>query len=84
MMQSQKTSLTTLLEVIAQENHLTERSTAYLGILAHQITMLELAFEDYRKISQASQPFVWRNLEPSKNGRWLTRESARFPSCANS
>lgn len=81
-----KTTLLTLLEVVLQENELTDRSKLYLDTIAKQLPMLEAAYIDYNKIVAASQVkhFVWLKLKPSEHGRWLTREVDRFMPCANS
>lgn len=81
-----KSTLLTLLEVVIQENELTERSRLYLDTIASQIPMLEAAFTNYNIIARASQVqhFTWRNLNPHVHGRWLTREVDRFRPCANS
>lgn len=83
-MQSAKKSLTVLLEVIAQENQLTDRSKTYIDVLAHQITHLEGVYAEYTKMFKASQQSTWINSGPNFRGRWLARETDRFPPCANS
>lgn len=81
-----KTILLTLLEVVIQENELTDRSKLYLNTIASQLPMLESAFINYNKIAAASQvnQFMWLKLKPSEHGRWLSREVDRFMPCANS
>lgn len=81
-----KTTLLTLLEVVIQENELTDRSKLYLDTISKQLPMLEAAYIDYNKIVAASQVkhFVWLKLKPSKHGRWLSSEVHRFMPCANS
>lgn len=81
-----KTTLLTLLEVVLQENELTDRSKIYLNTIAAQLPMLEAAFVDYSKIVVASQvrQFVWLKFRPSEHGRWLSNEADRFGLCANS
>lgn len=81
-----KTTLVTLLEVVAQENQLTERSRLYLDTVAAQITILEKIANEHAITGLASQRKhgMWRNLNPAEHGRWLTREVDRFRPCANS
>lgn len=81
-----KSTLVTLLEVVAQENQLTERSKLYLDTVAAQITVLEKRASEYATTGLASQRKhgMWRNLNPAVQGRWLTREVDRFRPCANS
>lgn len=81
-----KTTLLTLLEVVLQENELTDRSKLYLDTIASQLPMLETAFINYNRIAAASQTkhFVWLKFKPAENGRWLSREVDRFMPCANS
>lgn len=81
-----KTTLVTLLEVVAQENQLTERSRLYLDTVTAQITILEKMANEHAIIGLATQRKhgMWRNLNPAEHGRWLTREVDRFRPCANS
>ncbi len=81
-----KNTLLTLLEVVIQENQLTDRSRKYLDIIAAQLPILENAYAAYNKIASASQTkhFVWLKLKPSEHGRWMAREVDRFRPCANS
>jgi hypothetical protein len=81
-----KNTLVTLLEIVAQENILTERSRLYLDTVATQITILEKIASEHASIGLATQRKhgMWRNLNPAVHGRWLTREVDRLRPCANS
>ena len=81
-----KNTLLTLLEVVIQENQLTDRSRKYLDTIAAQLPILEKIANEHAITGLASQRKhgMWRNLNPAEHGRWLTREVDRFRSCANS
>jgi len=81
-----KNTLLTLLEVVIQENQLTDRSRLYLDTVASHITRLEKIANEHSIIGLASQRKhgMWRNLNPAVHGRWLTSEADRFRPCANS
>ena len=72
-----KTTPLTLLEVVIQENELTDRSSKPVA------TWLLIGYNKSVAASQVRH-FVWLKLKPSEHGRWLSSEVHRFRPCANS
>lgn len=76
------TTLSTLLNDVLDGSVMTDKAKVSMSQI---ITILNQLFLDKQSSLVLSQTkhFMWRGLDPAVHGRWLTRETDRYPSCAN-